>query len=133
MNKKFVYVVLAYVVTSMICGMLWHFVFFDKTYHSLGIYNRIDPIIPLGLLSMTIQGIIIAYLFPFYYKDGNSIAHGIKFSLIIGLFLFSVSALANAAKIEVASMSTWIILQASFHFVQFIIVGILIGFVYSKR
>ena len=132
MNKKFVFAALAYLLPTMILGMLWHFVFFKELYDSLGIYNRHEPIIPLGLTSMAIQAIVVAYLFPLYAPDGGSVLKGIKFGLIMGVFLFSVSTLANAAKIEVTSMSTWLIIQAAFHLIQFVIAGAVIGFVYRK-
>ena len=132
MTKKFVLATLAYLIPSMILGMTWHFVIFKDLYESLGIYNRAEPIIPLGMISMLIQGFIMAYLFSFFYREGNAITQGIKFGLIMGLFLFSVSTLANAAKIEVTSISTWIMVQFAFHLIQFVIVGIGIGWVYKK-
>lgn len=58
---------------------------------------------------------------------------GVKFGLLMGLFLFSVSTLANAAKIEVTSMSTWLMIQTAFHAIQFIVTGAGIGLVYKKR
>ena len=81
---------------------------------------------------MLIQGFIMAYLFPFFYREGNAITQGIKFGLIMGLFLFTVSTLANAAKIEVTSMSSWIMVQFAFHLIQFVIAGIGIGWVFKK-
>ena len=47
MTKKYVLATLAYLIPSMILGMLWHFVIFKDLYESLGIYNRAEPIIPL--------------------------------------------------------------------------------------
>jgi hypothetical protein len=49
----------------------------------------------------------------------------------MGLFMFSVSTLANAAKIHVASMSTWLMVQTAFHLIQFTAVGIGIGLIYG--
>ena len=132
MAKKFVLATFAYLIPTMILGMMWHFVFFKGLYESLGIYNRAEPIIPLGITSMAIQALIMAYLFPFFYKGGNAITQGIKFGLIMGLFLFSVSTLANAAKIEVTSMSSWIVIQIAFHLIQFLLAGAGIGLAYKK-
>ena len=66
MSKKFIYAALVYILFSMALGMSWHFIFFKELYHDLGIYNRVEPIIPLGMASMIIQGFIIAYLYPFF-------------------------------------------------------------------
>jgi hypothetical protein len=36
---------------------------------------------------MIVQGLIIAYLFPFYAKNNYSMGAAIKFSILMGLFL----------------------------------------------
>lgn len=128
----FILILLAYLVPTMILGMVWHFVWFNELYESLGIYNRKDPIIPLGFISMLLQGLIIAWLYSFYAEQKHSILRTLKFSLIMGLFLFTVSTLANAAKIEITSMFDWLWVQSLFHLVQFTVVGLLIGLVYRK-
>lgn len=131
-TKKFILTALAYIIPTMLLGYTWHLIFFKDIYDSLGIYNRAEPIIPLGFFSMIVQGCIIAYLFPFYAKDNFAMATGIKFSLLMGLFLFSVSTLANGAKIQVTSMQTWLLIQVAFHLLQFLVAGVLIGLVNKK-
>lgn len=131
--KKFVCVILFYSILTMILGMSWHFVFFKELYEGLGIYNRAEPIIPLGFTSMIVQGVILAYLYPRFYRGGLPIVEGVKFSLIMGLFMFSVSTLANGAKIQVSSMSQWLLIQSAFHFVQFVIAGVGIGLIYGNK
>lgn len=131
--KKFILATIVYSIISLILGVTWHFALFKELYHELGIYNREPPIIPLGFASMIIQGVILAYLYPLFYKGGSPIKQGIKFGLIMGLFLFSVSTLANGAKIQVTSMSTWLAIQTGFHLSQFILVGAGIGLVYGKH
>ena len=132
MTKKFILAAVLYVVVSMLHGFTWHFNFFPEVYAQLGIYNRAPPIIPLGLSSMIIQGLILAYLYPRFYQGGSPVKEGIKFGLIMGLFMFSVSTLANAAKMQVSPMSTWIAIQAAFHGIQFIVAGAGIGAIYGK-
>lgn len=129
---KFTLIALAYIIPSMILGYTWHLIIFKNLYDKLGIYNRAEPIIPLGFASMIIQGLIIAYLFPYFAKNNYIIGVGIKFSLLMGLFLFSVSTLANGAKIQVSDMQSWLFIQVIFHFVQFSIAGILIGLINKK-
>lgn len=132
MTKKLVLATLVYAIVSMIHGYTWHFNFFPEVYAQLGIYNREPPIIPLGFSSMLIQGLILAYLYPRYFRGGKPVTEGIKFGLLMGLFLFSVSTLANGAKIQVSSMSTWLAIQSAFHLIQFTIAGAGIGLVYGK-
>jgi hypothetical protein len=132
MKLQFVLYVLAYAVITMAIAAPWHFVLFEDVYHQLGIYNRAEPIIPLGFLSMLVQGVVLAILYPYYAHRNYSVGRGIKFSLIMGGFLFSVSTLANAAKIQVSSMTTWLIIQTAFHLLQFLAVGLAIGFIGKK-
>ncbi|RHX87371.1 DUF1761 domain-containing protein [Leptospira stimsonii] len=130
--KKFTLAVLGYLIPTFLLGASWHFLFFHELYDSFGIYNRKDPIIPLGFGSMLIQGIVLAYLFPFYNTKGNSIRRGIQFSLILGVFLYSITTLANAAKIEINSISLWFAIQAVFHLIQFTVAGFFLGLVYKN-
>ena len=132
MRKGFWWATLGYIIVSMGLAMPWHFVWFHDLYHQLGIYNRQEPIIPLGMLSMLIQGLILAYLYPFFYKAGHPVTQGIKYGLLMGLYLYSVSTLANAAKMMVASMPVWLGIQALFHTIQFVLAGAVIGLAYGR-
>lgn len=131
--KKPILATLAYAVVTMLVAVPWHFVLFKDLYHSFGIYNRSEPIIPLGFLTMFIQGAVMAYIYPRYYKGGSHYKEAIQFSLLLGVFLYSVSTLANAAKIEVSSMSIWILIQFAFHLIQFLAGGVAFGFIFSRK
>ena len=115
MNRKSVTAVLGYLVVTFALAYPWHFVWFKDLIHELGMYNKKDPIFALGIVAMLIQGVVMAYLYPFFNRGGHYLKRGIKFSLLMGAFLFSVSTLANAAKIEVTSIPTWILIQFCFH------------------
>ena len=132
MRKGFWWAALGYIVVSMGVAMPWHFVWFHDLYRQLGIYNRQEPIIPLGMLSMLIQGLVLAYLYPFFYKGGHPVMQGIKYGLLMGLYLYSVSTLANAAKMMGASMPVWLGIQALFHTIQFVLAGAVIGLAYGR-
>jgi hypothetical protein len=131
--KKIIFGTLAYAIVTMIIAAPWHFVLFKDLYHSFGIYNRVDPIVPLGFLSMIIQGVVMAAIYPRYHKGSSHYKEAIQFSLLMGVFLYSVSSIANAAKIEVSPMSTWFAIQAVFHLLQFVVSGLALGFVYSRK
>ncbi len=131
--KKIILGTLAYAVVTMLIAAPWHFVLFKELYHSFGIYNRVDPIVPLGFLSMIAQGLVMATIYPRYYRGGSHYKEATQFSLLMGVFLYSVSTIANAAKIEVSPMSTWFGIQAGFHLIQFAVCGVALGLVYSKK
>ncbi len=124
---------IGYSILTMILGPLWHFLLFKDTYESLGIYNRAEPIIPLGFSSMILQSVLLSLLFGQFYRTGkSSYNEGLKFSLLMGLFMFSTTTMANAAKINVTSMTTWFLIQAGFHLAQFGAMGLMIGYIYRE-
>jgi hypothetical protein len=132
MNKKVVFAALGYLVVTFALGASWHFAFFPELYHGFGIYNRTEPIIPLGMLSMVPQGIVMAVIYPRWYRGEAPLVAGLKFGLLMGLFLFSVSTLANAAKINVNGLGTFILVQFAFHALQFAAAGAVFGLIFGR-
>jgi hypothetical protein len=113
----------AYVVPSFALGFIWHLVLFAPQYQSLQIY-RPDVIIPFGLLSMFIQGAILSWLFPKLMRsDVSWIRQGLKFGLLVGLFAWTLSTIAVAAKNVMTSVPLYLALETSFTILQYAIVG----------
>ena len=132
MNKKILFASLGYLAVSFALGASWHFAFFPEMYHGFGIYNRTDPIIPLGMLSMVLQGVVMAVIYPRWYRGEAPLGAGLKFGLLMGLFLFSVSTIANAAKINVDGLGAFLLVQAAFHALQFGAAGAVFGVVFGR-
>lgn len=130
--NKIVLAALAYVFISFALAAPWHLVWFKKLYDDLGMYNRAEPIIALGVGSMVVQGLVMALLYPRQYQGGHPIVEGLRFGLLMGLFLFSISTMANAAKIRVAPMSVFFGVQALFHALQFAATGAAIGLIFGR-
>lgn len=132
MPLKSVLAIFAYVVPSMLLAVPWHLRWFRQDYHDFGIYTRANPIIPLGLATMLIQGIVIAVIYPRWYHGGAPVVEGIKFSLLIGLFLYSVSTLATIAKVEVSDPWRFVVLSGIFHAIQFTVAGAGVGLAFGR-
>lgn len=132
MNKKILFATLGYLVVTFALGASWHFAFFPELYHGFGIYSRAEPIIPLGMLSMLPQGLVMALIYPRWYRGEAPLAGGMKFGLLMGLFLFSVSTLANAEKINVNGLGNFILIQAAFHTLQFAAAGAVFGLIFGR-
>jgi hypothetical protein len=130
--KKIGLATISYVLLTMAIAFPWHMIWFHDLYLEMGAYTRSEPIIPLGMLSMLVQGVVIAYLYPFYYRDGNPILQGIKFSLIIGSVVYSVLGFAMAAKIDINPISTFLLYSLMFQFIQYVITGASLGFIYGR-
>lgn len=133
--KKIIYCTLAFTGISMLLAVPWHLMIFKDAYHTLTPFMRADPIIPLGMLSIIIQGAVLGYLYPMYYakKGGNPIQAGITFTLIAGLLIYTVMGLTTVAKYEVTDSGQFLLLHTGFQLIQFIISGAAIGLIYGRQ
>lgn len=132
MNKKMLLAVTSYVALTMVIAYPWHMIWFHELYEGIGVYTRPEPNILLGMLSMLMQGVIIAYLYPIYYQSGSPVIQGIKFSIIIGAIVYSVMGFAMAAKIDINPISTYLLYNLAFQFIQFVVTGAVLGLIYGK-
>ena len=122
---------LAYLIITFALGFIWHLVVFKRLYRKLAIYSRIDdPIVPLGFLAMVIQGGVLAYIYPFLAEGANPASAGLRFGLLMGLFIASSAVIAEAAKQRVTSLGTWFVVESLYYAIQFSLTGLAIGFIY---
>ena len=131
MNSKFWLAAASYLVLTFIIAGGWHLALFKDVYARLGVFTRPRPIIPLGILSMVLQAIVVAYLYPLFYRGGNPLTEGATFGLLLGIFMGSNAVLAEAGKNQVGSLRTWIALEGVYYLLQFTLVGLVVGAVYG--
>lgn len=125
---------LAYLAITFALGFVWHMVVFKELYHRLAIYSRLDdPIVPLGFLSMVIQGAVLAYLYPFVAHGDNPLVDGLRFGGLMGVFIASSAVLAEAAKQRVTSLATWFAVEGLYYTIQFGLSGLALGLIYGVR
>jgi predicted signal transduction protein with EAL and GGDEF domain len=130
--KKIATFTLAYFSITMAWAYPWHMVWFHDLYTSWGAMTRTHPIMPLGIAAILIQGIVIGYLYPFFNKGGNPIFQGIKFSLIIGLMVYTAMGFATAAKIQIEPVSEFLLYHTIFQTIQFILAGAALGWIFRR-
>jgi Na+-transporting NADH:ubiquinone oxidoreductase subunit NqrE len=125
--------VAAYLIPTFPIAFVWHLVLFEQKYHALGIY-RDDPIIPFGLASMAIQGVIFSWVFPRLFAGNRDsiLKDGLLYGLGAGLLSWSFTTLAVAAKHPMASISDYVVLETGFTILQFAIVGPLIALAWRR-
>ncbi len=131
-TKKILFATISYVVLTMAIAYPWHMIWFHELYEGMGAYTRPEPNILLGMLSMLMQGVVIAYLYPFFYQTGNPVTQGIKFSIIVGSIVYSVMGFAMAAKIDINPISTYLLYNLVFQLFQFVLTGAALGLIYGK-
>lgn len=123
--------VVAYMISTFAVQGASHFAVNADHYAAITIM-RAEPIVPMGLLSMVIQGLVFAYLFPVFNRGLNSIKDGVLFSWTIGAFLASYIALGEAGKYAIPSISSWIAVELSAAAVQFTVFGVLLGLLHRR-
>ena len=125
--------VAAYLLPSFPIAYAWHLVWFAPSYHALGIY-RPDPIIPFGLLSMLIQGVIFSLAYPRFFPDRGSavLRPGLLYGAGLAILSWSFTTLAVAAKNIMGSVPAYLALETGFTLLQFVVVGPLIALAYRR-
>ena len=123
--------VLAYVVSTFAVQGSSHFVI-NAGYYAAISFMRPDPVIPLGVGSMLIQGTIFALLFPTFNTGGSTIRNGLVFSWTIGGFLASYMVLAEAGKYAIPSIPSWILVEGAAAAAQFTVFGLLLGLLHRR-
>lgn len=134
LTAKFLWSWLAYLAITFAMGFVWHLMLFEDLYRRLAIYSRLDdPIVPLGFLAMLIQGALLAYLYPLVSQGTSPAFDGVKFGLLMGIFIASSAVIAEAAKQRVTSLTTWLLIESFYYAIQFSLSGLAIGLIYGKR
>jgi len=103
--KKDLLAVLAYGVATFVTQALSHFVV-NNAHYAAVTYLRPDPIFPLGVATMLIQGCILSYLYSCLVTQERSIRHAVRFGWLTGGFLVSYIVLGEAAKYVVPAISS---------------------------
>jgi hypothetical protein len=124
--------VLAYVVSAFGVQGASHFAINAGHYAAIPIM-RAEPVIAMGLLSMLIQGLIFALLFPTFQRGNDVVWDGVKFSWALGGFLASYIVLGEAGKYAIPSITSWIAVEGSVAFVQYTVFGVLLGLIHRRR
>jgi hypothetical protein len=129
--KRAVLTVVAYVVATFAIQATSHFVVNVEHYAQIS-YARKDPIIPMGVLSMLIQGGVMAFLYSRLEGAGKSFLHAVTFAWLMGAFLVSYIALGEAGKYAVPSVSAWLAVEVGAGLAQFTLFGLLLGLIYRR-
>src|SRR5256886_13295721 len=105
--RKHVLAVLVYVVATFATQAVSHFGI-NAAHYAAVTYLRPQPVFALGILSMLIQGSIMAYLYAQVPGAGRSIGHAVFFAWLVGGILVSYEALAEAGKYNVPAVGSWV-------------------------
>jgi hypothetical protein len=89
----------------------------------------IKTVMPFGMLAMFVALVAIAVLYAMVYSGGRGIVEGARFGALIGVFAIGSFVVHNYVNLNIGLKLT--IQQSIAYFVQWVIVGIVIGLVYK--
>ena len=132
MPTRFLLAALAYILPTFPLGYVWHLVIFKSYYESLSVY-RPDILIPLGVASMLIQGLIWAYVYWRLFRQETVVVGALKFAALAMPLAWSFLVVAVSAKHHMSSVSGFLLIETAFLLVQYVIVSPLIALAFSYR
>ena len=130
--KSMVLGVLAYVVATFATQAVSHFGVNVEHYAQVQ-YLRPEPIYAFGFLSMIVQGVVMVVLYSRLLPPRPAMMTALRFAWLMGAFLTSYIAFAEAAKYTVPSVASWITVEVSAAAVQFTLFGVLLHFAFRKN
>jgi predicted membrane protein len=130
--KKRLLAVLAYMVPTIPLGFFWHLTIFADYYKSLHVYRE-DLIIPFGIASMLIQGVIWSLIYERLFSGQPILKGAIKFASLACPLAWSFMVLAVSAKHQMSSVGGFLLIETAFMLVHYAIVSPLIAAVYAKE
>jgi hypothetical protein len=89
----------------------------------------IKSVMPFGMVAMFVALVAIAVLYAMVYSGGSDIAEGARFGALIGVFAIGSFVVHNYVNLNIGLKLT--IQQSIAYFVQWVIVGIVIGLIYK--
>ena len=128
MSTQFWLACAAYLVPTFPLGYFWHLSTFKARYDELALFRE-DVIIPLGLTSMILQGLLFAWIYPklFDTAPGAWKSSAAQFFTVFGLLAWSFLVLPVAAKYRMTSVGGFIALETAFTVLQYAVTSPLIA------
>jgi len=128
MTKRIAVGAVCYLFPTFALGFVWHLVAFKGYYDALAIYRK-DVIIPFGFLSMTIQGILFAWLYARVFARWSDVkARALGYAAFGALLSWSFTTIAVAAKNVMSSVPDYLLIESGYTVLQWLLVGPLTAF-----
>ena len=120
---------LAYIVVTFPLAALWHMKIFRTKYMAWQYFGE-DVKIVLGFASMLVQGVVLSYGYSILNVTHTSPLSGICYSLVMGLFLWSVHVLATMGKSSKVRHFEFFAMETVYLAIQFLIYGVAISYIF---
>ena len=84
-----------------------------------------------GMAAMLVAIFVVAVLYTMVYQDGSGVAQGARFGVLIGVFVVCAFVMHNYMLLNVGLRLT--LMQAGAYFIQWAVVGTVIGLIYRHH
>jgi hypothetical protein len=123
MTKRISIGALSYLIPTFVLGFVWHLVAFKGYYDELAMYRK-DVIIPFGLLSMSIQALLFAWIYSRVFASwSDTKSRALGYAAFGALLSWSFTTIAVAAKNVMSSVPDYLLIESGFTLAQWLIVG----------
>ena len=121
---RYAVAVLVYVLPTFALGFVWHLVLFDSDYEALAIHHP-DIIIPFGFLSMLLQAVIFTGIYEqaFARRPATLASRVLTYGALGAVLSWSFTTLAVAAKNQMTSVPSYLLIETAFTVVQWSMVA----------
>ena len=86
-------------------------------------------VMPIGLGATFVSILVVAIIFAMIHHGGSGVAEGARFGVLIGIFVVCACVLHNYVNLNIGLKLA--LGQAAAYFVQWTVVGIVIGLIYK--
>jgi hypothetical protein len=90
--------------------------------------DAMKGVMPVGMAFMFIALVVLSILYATLYQGGSGFVAGARFGALIGIFAIGAFVLHNYVNLQIGVKVT--VQQAVAYFVEWLIVGIVIGLIY---
>jgi hypothetical protein len=86
-------------------------------------------VMPIGLVATFISILVVAIIFAMIHQGGSGITEGARFGVLLGIFVVCAFVLHNYVNLNIGLKLA--LMQGVAYFVQWTIIGIVIGLIYK--
>lgn len=98
---------------------------YPSVYRPQDDYGRV---MPLGMLGLILSMLALAVMYALFYRGGAGLVEGARFGALVGAFAAGSFFMHNYVSLNIGLKLT--VLQAASYFLQWMIVGVVIGLIY---
>ena len=121
-----VYFALGFIMFAALPAMKSEFMKYPDVYRSR---EGMMKVMPYGMVAILVSIVVVAVLYAKIYPIGGSIASGIYLGALIGIFSVCTYAIHNYVNLNIGLALT--LYEGITYFIQWVIVGAAIGFIYK--